>query len=44
MNPAGPLAHGDGCDNRIGFAIDDADIAGTFVTHENGVIVRRLQT
>ena len=44
MNSAGPLTNGDGGDNRIGFAIDDADIAGTFVTHENGVIVRRLQT
>ena len=44
MNAARPLAHGDGRDNRIGFAIDDADIAGTFVADKNSVIVRRLQT
>jgi hypothetical protein len=44
MNATRPLAHRDGCDNQIGLAIDDADVARTFVADEKSVIARRLQT
>ena len=37
MNPAWPLAHGDGCDHRICFPINHTNVTGTFIAHINSV-------